>query len=383
MTPSSDAPTPAIGILNRESQPPSSIDSLPDPQTRPYEWILHPVLDLLFCCGGAVWIFYAIHFLAFGPESTAKPVQIMLALSALGAIGLSETHVVATLQRIYCKRDQRRKFAPYTVWAAVGCALVGLAGCFFEQLVPVFLKVYLLFVAQHFTAQTYGLALLYCAKRAYVLKAWEKRILGALMQSTMLAAVLRQLTFRDWGDANLFGYQLPFWGPLPAWICQAADTCVGICALAMVMVVGRKWQACGRFMPLPAVLLTVTGVVIFIVGKHINSTLWIYVPAFFHGSQYIAVSLAFYLKEKGLPAGISAREIATQVTEPVAIRYLTLLFVCAVCFFHGLPFAAHLIGLKATTIAASTFAAIHFHHFLADRAIWKLRDSDVRKLLIA
>src|SRR5215470_6369616 len=68
---------------------------------RPYEWILHPVLDLLFCCGGIVWILFALHYCAFGPDSTAKPVQIMVALAALGTIGLGETHIVATLQRIY------------------------------------------------------------------------------------------------------------------------------------------------------------------------------------------------------------------------------------------------------------------------------------------
>jgi hypothetical protein len=344
---------------------------------------LHPVLDLLFCCGGIVWIFFALHFFVFGPDSAAKPLQIMLSLSALGAIGLSETHVVATLQRIYAKGDQRRKFAPYTIWAALACGLLGLCGCFFEQLVPVFLKIYLLFVAQHFTAQTYGLTLLYCAKRAYFLKDWEKRVLGALMQSTMWVAVLRQVTARDWGGAYLFGYQIPFWGPLPAWTSQVGEFCVGLCALAMIAIVIRKRHSEGKFMPLPAILLTVTGVVIFVVGTQAGSTLWLYVPAFFHGSQYIAVSLAFYLKEKGLPEGISTREIATQITEPVAIRYLILLLVCAVCFFHGLPFVAHLIGFKATAFAASTFAAIHFHHFLTDRAIWKLRDSDVRKLLVA
>lgn len=350
--------------------------------TKPYEWILHPVLDLLFCCGGLVWIFFALHYFGFGPQNISKPVQIMLSLAALGAIGLSETHIMATLFRVY-KGKAKEKFAPRSSLMALACVLLALAGVLAPTLVPIFLKVYLLFVAQHFTAQTFGLTLLYCAKRSYFMNELERKVLAALLQSTMWVAILRQLTYREWSGTEILGLKLPFWGALPQWICQSAEIATTLSALALLVLLIRKWKCEGKVFPLPAFLMTLSGVAVFLAGKDISQTLWIYVPAFYHGSQYIAVSLAVYLKEKGLPEGMSTRQIGELVTEPVALKYLGLLFAGALLFFQIMPYIAGFIGLNSAAFAASSFACIHFHHFLTDRAVWKLRDADTRKLLVA
>ncbi len=347
-----------------------------------YGWILHPVLDMLFCCGGFVWIFFLLHYLGFGPDNISKPVQIMLSSAALGAIGLSETHVMATLQRVY-KGDNRQKFGAQTKIAAIACGLLALTGCFFPVLVPIYLKIYLLFVAQHFTAQTFGLTLLYCAKRGYLLENHEKLVLSILLQSTMWVAVLRQLTWKEWSGTELLDFKLPFWGALPEWICHCAELTVLSSALFFLFVIACKWRTEKTILPLPAALMIITGVFVFLAGKSITETLWLYVPAFFHGSQYIAVSLALYLKEKGLPEGLAAHQIGTLVTEADALRYLGLLLICALAFFQLIPFIVGLLGLNSATFAAATFAAIHFHHFITDRAIWKLRNPEIRKLLVA
>lgn len=351
-------------------------------KTRPYAWILHPVLDLLFCCGGFVWIFFLLHYFGFGAESISKPVQIMLSLAGLGAIGLSETHVMATLERVY-KVDKREKFGAQTKIAAFACALLALTGSFFPVLVPTFLKIYLLFVAQHFTAQTFGLTLLYCIKRGYYLKDKEKLVLSTLLQSTMWVGVLRQLTFKEWSGTELLGFKLPFWEALPEVFCHIAEFAVLASAIGLVFVLARKWILEQKMIPAPALFMIITGVFVFLAGKDISQTLWIYVPAFYHGSQYIAISLALYLKEKGLPEGVSMDQIGSLVTEPVALRYLTLLLVCALAFFQVLPILVGFLGINAAAFAASSFAAIHFHHFITDRAVWKLRDPEIKRLLVA
>jgi hypothetical protein len=122
---------------------------------------------------------------------------------------------------------------------------------------------------------------------------------------------------------------------------------------------------------------------VFLVDNKVSQYLWLYVPAFFHGSQYIAISLGLHIKEKGLPEGMSASQIGELITEPVALRYLGTLLLAGLCFFQLIPFIAGFLGLNAIAVAASTFAAIHFHHFLTDAAIWKLSDPEVRKLLVA
>jgi len=347
-----------------------------------YGWILHPVVDILFCCGGLVWLFFLAQFFGFEPAHMSKSVQMLMALASLGYIALAETHVMATLERVY-KKDNFEKFAPYTKWAAAGCALLAVLGVFFPTLVPIYLKVYLLFVAQHFTAQTFGLTLLYCAKRNYFFSTREKFALSSLLQSTMCVAMLRQLTYRDYSVGSLLGFNLPDWSGMPEIFCQLAFAVVAVSAVSLLCVILRKWHANKQAFPVPAALVLFTGVAVFLVDNKISQYLWLYVPAFFHGSQYIAISLGLHIKEKGLPEGMSARQIGELITEPVALRYLGMLLVAALCFFQVLPFVAGLFGLNAVAVAASTFAAIHFHHFLTDSAIWKLRDPDVRKLLVA
>lgn len=347
-----------------------------------YPWILHPFLDLVFCCGGMVWLFFIAHFFGFGPENISKPVQLLLAFATLGGIALSETHVMATLARVYTGKSASR-FAPRTTVAAAACAILALIGSFQQELVPVLLKVYLLFVAQHFTAQTFGLTMLYCAKQGYFMSKQEKLPLAVLMQSTMAVAVLRQLSWREWSVSELLGFKLPFWGALPEWVCHTAELVLCASAFTFIAALIQKWRKEGKVFPLPAALMTFTGVFVFLAGKEISDTLWIYVPAFFHGSQYICISLALYIKEKGMPEGMTPQQIGQLVTEPVSLKYLAVLTLGALIFFQVLPLAAGLIGMNAAATAASTFAAIHLHHFITDSAIWKLRDADTRKLLLS
>ena len=41
-----------------------------------------------------------------------------------------------------------------------------------------------------------------------------------------------------------------------------------------------------------------------------NAMFWFFVPGFFHGSQYLAVCLSYYLKERGMPNGMNSWEIS-------------------------------------------------------------------------
>jgi len=350
---------------------------------KPYEWILHPALDLLFCCGGILWILFPLHYFILKNQSGSPLAQLMICTAALGTIIFSQSHTIATLVRVYDNKETRERFSLYTYWLALACAGLALMGCLNKEIAGIFCKVYLLIVSQHFTAQTYGLALLYCYKRDYRLNNWDKGILAALMRSTLWFAVLRQCTYKDWSGDKFLGQELPFWGPLPEWMVHTAAICILLSSLALVFRIARRFLLEKQIFPLPAALLVVTGALIFVLGSKMTGTLWIYVPAFFHGSQYLVASTAFYLKEKGLPEGLSTHQIANALSSETCIRYVGFLVLAGIALFLGIPEMLKQFGFDHSLAIASIFTTAQFHHVLTDHAIWRMREQRVRELLVA
>lgn len=347
-----------------------------------YKWILHPALDLTFSCGGLVWFLFILHFFGFGAGSAAKEVQIMVSLAGLGAVALGESHLFATIHRVYTSRTCRG-FAPRSSIAALACVILAILGFFVPQLPAIYLKVYLLFVSQHFLAQAYGLSLLYCAKWGYALSKHEKTALSFLMQSAIWLAVVRQLSLDSWIPVDLLSVKLPVWKLLPEWVALASEGIVWLALSYFGALILRRWALEKRCLPLPAIFMIFSGLAIFMVPSKYSQVLWIYVPAFFHASQYIVISLALHLKERGFPEGINSEQIAYLVSEGPSIRYLCFLLFLGLGFFQLLPVVAAALGFNSIVFAASTFACIHFHHFITDSAIWKMRDPETRRLLLS
>jgi hypothetical protein len=129
--------------------------------------------------------------------------------------------------------------------------------------------------------------------------------------------------------------------------------------------------------------MTLTGILIWIFGKDVTGTLWLYVPAFYHGSQYLVVSVAYYLKEKGLPESVPPAKIASMLSQLSALKYFGQLMLFGCFLYIGIPRVLEQMGVSFEVAFASIFCAVNFHHFLTDGAIWKLRDKRTRDILIA
>lgn len=346
-------------------------------------WILNAPIDLLLSCGGLVWLFFGLHYFILGHAAQNSATQVLLLVVILGTHLLSETHNVATLVRVYKDTPTRNAFSFYTKNVALLCACLAMLGLCIPEATSIFVKIYLLWVSQHFTAQTYGLALLYCYKRNYYLNANEKNVFWLLMQSTMAFAVIRQLTYPDWGGGKFLGVSIPFWGPLPVQFSEAAGIILVLMSLLFLGVIARKALLERKIFPLPALMLTATGVLIWVFGKDVTGTLWLYVPAFYHGSQYLVVSTAYYLKEQGFVQNIPSVKIVSLLTQSPALKYFASLILIASFLYIALPRILEQLGVDYALAFAAIFSTINFHHFLTDRAIWKLRDKKTRDLLVA
>ncbi|MCB0345138.1 MAG: hypothetical protein KDD66_08465 [Bdellovibrionales bacterium] len=352
------------------------------PRPKPYPWILHPTIDLLFCCGGLVWLFFAARFIFFSDLASFQQSPAVLALLVLVGHLFSDPHTAATLVRVYRNEESRKKYHFCTTWAALLCAVSIVVGVFIDDMPRYMLKAYTLLVIHHYMAQTYGLALLYCYKQNYRLSALHKRIFWLLAHCTTLFAILRELTFPEWGGRNFLYYQLPFIGPLPQWmfLCSVYMLAGAIAVFAIM----TTWRAAVRreVIPFPALLLMITGAAIFIVSGQLSSTLWLFVPALYHGSQYMVVATAYYLKEAGLPNGLSNHRIAEALTDVSALRYFAVVVAGGICIYVGVPYIISEFGVPFTAAFVVSFSAFNFHHFLTDREIWKMRDPQTRRLLL-
>lgn len=371
-----------IGCVNSESTGTDSAISQKAP-SKNYEWILHPAIDLLFCCGGLLWVLFALHFFVVIPHHAAELLQILAFVSVAGTHLFSETHTIATLVRVFGSEEKRKEYSFYTHGAALaGCAAI-LAGLFVPGVTPILAKLYLMWVIQHFTAQTFGLCLLYCYKREYWLSNLEKGALSTLLNCTAVMAIIRQFTYKEWSANGFLAQRIPFWGPLPEWIFQASTIAVILAAVIFVGLVVKKAVVEKKVLPLPAAMLVLTGVGMFCVPLNVTSVLFLYAPAFFHGAQYIVLSSAVYLKEQGLPEGYKPSQIFSVLKQGTGLRYLGFLLMGAITVYLGIPRLLQEFGFNFGLAFATIFSVVSLHHFITDQAIWKLRDPKLRKMILS
>jgi succinate dehydrogenase hydrophobic anchor subunit len=350
-------------------------------KTLPYSWILNPAVDLIFCCGGLLWfVFFANLLFKSSFPNISSP---FILLTIAGTHILSETHTAATLERLHQSEPTRKALSTFGRLAAVVCFMLGIASLVTPGLPSIFAKIYLIWIVQHFMAQSYGIALIYCYKRNYIMNLWEKRIFKFAIDATIAYGILKQFTFKEWSVEKFIGQTLPFWGPLPEPIFAVVDITFKIAILAFVSMIVVKFARERKIFPLPAALLTVTGMAIFMLPKSVTNSLWLYVPAFYHGSQYLVVSTSYYLKERGLPENVSTFNVGRMLLRPTTLKYFATLFVIGIFIYGGVPGLLQDFGIDYKIAFATIFCVVNFHHFLIDAAIWRLRDPRVRKLLIA
>ncbi|MBA3858127.1 MAG: hypothetical protein C0507_14575 [Cyanobacteria bacterium PR.3.49] len=345
------------------------------------KWIINPAIDLLFCCGGAVWILFAVHYLVVGPNSTNMTAQLLLTIAALGTIFFSETHTIASMVRLYGEKRFESGFTLYTRVIPLCLSPLCLVACTNSQVPPLLAKVYLLIVSQHFTKQTYGIVLLYCLKRKFQMDAWDKHLLAGLMQATMVFAIVRQLTYRSWSGEQFLGQKIPFWGPLPEWIFFLCAFWLTTAAILFCSRMLLRFYTKRESFPLPATILTATGVAIFVVGSDLSGTLWTYVPAFFHGSQYLTVTTSVYLKDQGIRS--SSASTSSLLLEKGALKYFGFLLLAGIAVFAGIPHILQQFRFDYAMALTAVFTTVQFHHVLVDHAIWRMKNKDTRDLLIA
>lgn len=318
-------------------------------------WIISPTIDCLFVCGGLFWLLYGLHLFALGQTNHSQQLTLLAAVSNLGFLFVSETHTVSTIFAL------DKKDGTSTVRSTLIPLLlisVGILSLFISTLPAVLLKIYLLWVPQHFLAQTRGIFLLYCLKAGLEITATKRFWLLTTTRLTMFYWMAVLLTDYKQGPTEFLMVRLPDWGILPTWVASSLLVLSFLIILAFTLsFLPRSLKgAKQKLPPAHAIAMLFTSLLLFLLPRERLDDIWLYAPAYFHGSQYLCLVYARIKDSKPF----------------IAFTMLPLALLCAVAVFAGLPLLISKFNVPLITALAVVFCCIQFQHFLTDAKIWKL-----------
>ncbi|MBX3077069.1 hypothetical protein KF707_13105 [Candidatus Obscuribacterales bacterium] len=370
----------------------ATAQAVPLEKAKPYPWIVNPWFDFLFVYGGALWGVFALHYFLFGWNnldtqlSTSKEAfaigTIVMMAGILGQHIFADTHTIATYMRIYATPESRKTFrlyAYYLPWLSLSLFVMA---CIWKEAAGTVVYLHMMWVFQHYVGQCFGVALIYCYKRGYFMNNFERETFRWFMHSLSYVIITRILCHREYSPYVYWGVDVPFWG-LPLWLYDLGIVCFTVMTTLFVGVVVRKWHREGMMMPFPAICQVLTVAAIGWSVGMASSMIWQYGPNFFHGSQYLAISLGFYIKEKGLQEGMLSKDVFKNWFSPRSMRYWAYVIVAGMFVYIFVPHFMMYFGLTFGLVATVIQACINFHHFVSDAAIWRLRDARCRDVLIA
>jgi len=344
-------------------------------------WVLSPLLDYLFVSGGLVWLLYAVTFLGITSIGSDPASKFYGSILYWGAFLITDAHGPATLVRVFESKTTPKKVR-YLVaaWALIlfGVACVSVTN---KEVAQTFVKITLLWVVQHYIAQTFGVVLIYCFKRDYKLSTRERFIFQGLMRSLMYFVLIRMLTDPAYGRIeNFMGLEVPFWGPLPpALVIISAVIFYAFC-FAFIGVFGKRYLSSREVFPLPGLLAIITVAAITLSPRNGFYLLGV---TFYHASQYLAVTWSYYLKEKSLhKSGELPANLMPHFVSKAALIYFAAIVAVGYLSTFTLPVYMIKNGLPDALVLCTVYALLNCHHFLADALIWRIRDPQVRKLLV-
>lgn len=355
--------------------------------SKPYPWILSPVIDLLFVTGfGAVALVVCTYLMGGWqmPADLASPGSAtLLAFLYLGQHVFSNAHTAATYTRLWGNEEDRQRFRFHRVVLPLLLAPIFFWGLFSETATSWIVYIYLIVVFWHYGAQAFGIALIYCYKRGYRLSKWEKWVFKYGMLSLSAFVIIRLLALEIYKGRGWFGVPIPDWGALPMPMLYVSGAVLVAFVIASGFIIVRKAIVDRQLVPAPALMIVATVAWIGLSTGEASLVLWYWGPAFFHGSQYLAVTLAYNLKERGLPEGMNTWHIAREAFGPEGRKFLIWVTMTGSFLYIGVPFFLNQLGFHLGMVTMLVASVLNYHHFLTDMAIWRLRDPRCREILLA
>ena len=385
------------GFAFNQNELPGFGNSKPvDDSASPNPWIINPIVDFIFVYGGAFWILFVLH-VAFFDWNAANIENLRFSISPGVDWGLSQwfvimgvatpvlisnAHTWATYMRIYGTAEDRERFRFYGKYLIYMPIILFTAAIIFPPLQGYVIYLHMGWVFQHYTSQTYGVGLIYCYKRDYIMNKREKQIYKTLLTALSLFVITGLLSMRSHVPGDMWGVPLPFFN-LPPVIHYASQAFLAVMAVAFTGSIINKYIRDKQMIPMPLITMVLGIFVLGTMSGYGSLIAWLWAPPFLHGAQYCLISLSYYLKERGLPEGLTSRDLGRVLLTKPALTWIAWILIGGNFIYIVIPHIMADFGWSFMAMVAVIQACVNFHHFLTDAAIWKLRDSKTRQILVS
>ena len=347
-------------------------------------WLNGPASDLLLGAGVAYLVSVPVILLAARTlDASAWPYFVIWFVG----LAINGPHYGATLLRVYRGRDERRKYAFFTIWVSLLLVLIFVGGLRFALVGSIIVTVYFNWSPWHFAGQNYGIAMMFLRRSGISVSPRAKQLLYA---SFVLSFVLALIAFHVEGssaafanteDAKRGGEGLLRVG-IPRSVASPLLFLVGIAYVgSFVAALGLLRRQATLRQLLPVVSLVACQAlwfalpVVLIFGGQWSSgrplafmAIWISAA---HSSQYLWVTLHYERR-------------TNQATRLSTYLLKTTLLGNGLVVLLGVVASPALVGqsIWSAEVALLVFSVVNLHHFILDGAIWKLRDGRVARALL-
>ena len=317
---------------------------------------VNPAFDLLLIAGGLSLVFGAL-FYAAGLRLTGDANLTLILLFGNFA------HFAASTVRLYTKPGAVKELPrALTLWLPiVTLGLFTAVLLYAGWLVRYIFAVFVIWSPYHYSAQTYGLSVMYAYRSGCGLTDGQKRALwwaclvpffwALLRPNAGVAPILQGLGFHSFPT---FEATRSF-----------ASVVLSAAALAtpVVVILGLKARHAVT-LPVISVMTIMTNAIWWTVFEYMHAMWW---AAIFHGIQYLAIVTVFHVRERmRAPANRYGSLFHTVTFYGACVMLAYVLFVLW-------PDAYTWAGFDGLLTAQLTVAVINIHHFIVDAYIWRLR----------
>lgn len=327
---------------------------------------VHPAFDYLVIGGGLSLIVTAIVATAPGGADLISldtlPYFILLSNSA---------HFAASTVRLYTKPGSYESL-PFLTMAFPLMAIVLLTVCiaYAGELGTPLQALYLAWSPYHYSAQAYGLAVMYSYRSGCMLNSRNK---NGLWYVAMLPFVFALLS----PSGVALNMVAPTWimhhSVVHAVLTILNTALPWLAVLALTALIWNIWRSSSGPIPIISVMMLVSnGAWFFILGP-LQAFAY---ATIFHGLQYLAIVIIFHVMEQ------KARASDHHSTLYHVLWFYAICLLIGYGLFNCMPLAYVWAGFGTVESVLLVAAMINIHHFIVDGYIWRLKKSDTNRGIV-